>query len=187
MKVLALVVALLSVIAPPALCRSGEIVKWGQVGGWSIEVDRSVGGCFALQRYADGTGIRLGFEPNKNSVYLMLGNPAWKSLEPGKLYQIRFVFDGPRSHVRELRADVFGGSVYLDQPSIGVEFAKDFMQRNELSIYYQGTEIARLPLTNTNDVMAEVLECQKEVSSTGNQGSSGDPFARGGTRDPASR
>jgi hypothetical protein len=50
--------------------------EWGQVGGWKIRVDRTLGngGCFAFQSYEDGSVIRLGFNPERKTIYFLLGN-----------------------------------------------------------------------------------------------------------------
>jgi hypothetical protein len=53
-----------------------QTAEWGQVGGWKIRVDRTLGngGCFAFQSYEDGSVIRLGFNPERKTIYFLLGN-----------------------------------------------------------------------------------------------------------------
>ena len=166
--------------------------KWGQVGGWSIRVDRSVGnGCFASQLYEDGTSLRVGFDKSKQTIYFMIGNAAWRSLEVGKVYRMRFVFDGEKSYNGELTGLKLGSVVFLDHSDVSIDFTKDFMQRNGVRVYYQGNQITHLSLSNTYAAIAEVLNCQREINNAGGQGGpqpapSGDPFSSG-KRDPFSR
>ena len=79
--------ALMGAFVAPAVSKDNTAPAWAQVGGWQIRVDPTFGnGCFATQYYEDGTGIRLGIDANSQSLYIMLANPAWKSLEAGKTY-----------------------------------------------------------------------------------------------------
>ena len=168
-----------------------DAAKWGQVGGWMIRVDRSVGnGCFAVQVYDNGTIIRLGFNMDRKTIYLMLGNQAWNSLEVGKRYQMFFVFDGVDRYNGELVATALAnGTVLLDHNNVSVNFTKAFMERNAVQIYYQGSRIGNFSLSNTYAAIAEVLNCQRDIAGSGGGGQNvSDPFQRGGTRaDPFSR
>ena len=168
-----------------------DAAKWGQVGGWAIRVDRSVGnGCFALQVYDNGTIIRLGFNMDRKAIYLMLGNQAWNSLEVGKRYRMSFVFDGVDRYNGELVATALAnGTVLLDHDNVSADFTKAFMERNTVQIYYQGSRIGNFSLSNTYAAITEVVNCQRELAGSGGGGQSvSDPFQRGGTRsDPFSR
>jgi hypothetical protein len=165
--------------------------KWGEVGGWSIRVDRSVGdGCFASQAYTDGSYVRLGFDMKKSSIYFMISNDSWRSLEEGKLYPMQFVFDGQYKYNGELRGLKTGNNVWLDHSNVSGEFTKDFMQRSSLRIFYQGNRIAALSLANTYAAVAEVTNCQREIGGTkGGSQPAVDPFNSGSKRslDPFSR
>jgi hypothetical protein len=68
--------------AAPAFSWNDGMPAYAQVGGWQVRVDPAVGnGCFASQYYEDGTGIKLGIDPERHNLYLILGNLAWTSLE----------------------------------------------------------------------------------------------------------
>jgi len=176
--------------ATPGFADNTKTAKWGQVEGWRIAVDRSVGnGCFASQQYEDGTSIRIGFDLQKKSIYFMLGNATWKSLEAGKIYQMRFVFDDQRSFNGELTGLRLGDVVFLDHSDVSLDFAKAFMERSVMRVFYQGTRITSLSLKNTYAAVTEVANCQRELTGgiTNSSGSS-DPFANpDGKRDPFAR
>lgn len=149
-------------------------------------------GCFAHQTYEDGTAVRLGFDPRNSNIYFMFGNKAWKSLEAGKVYQMRFVFDDVKSYDGEMTGHRLGEGIYLDHSAVSATFTKDFMARGGVRIYYRGAQITHLSLRNTYAAVGEVVNCQREFASTGNQGGNSpqpanDPFARGASRDPFSR
>jgi len=164
---------------PAAMAQDNKTAKWGQVEGWAIRVDRSVGdGCFATQLYEDGSAIRIGFDIKKGSMYFMLGNENWKSLEAGKLYRLRFVFDNARSFDGDLTGHKLGERVYLDHSNISSDFAKAFMERSTMQVLFRDTQVAKLSLRNTYAAVMEVAKCQLELTPSG----SSDPFSNSGNR-----
>ena len=161
--------------------QSDKPPKWAEVGGWEIRVDSSVGnGCFAMQVYEDGTVVRIGVNVEKQAIYLLFMNPAWKSIEQGKIYPVRVVFDGVSTYNGEMVGHrLAGGAITLAHRDLSTAFVKD----------YQGNQIAGLSLRNTYAAVAEVFNCQKEFGfNSGAPRSRGnsDPFSSSGgnSRDP---
>lgn len=77
---------------------------WGKIGSWSIIVGRTIGdGCFALAICERGTVARLGIDVQSGDFYVLIGHAEWKSLEEGKLYAVRTVFDGVKSYSGEMK------------------------------------------------------------------------------------
>jgi hypothetical protein len=150
--------------------------KWAEVGGWEIRVDPSVGnGCFAMQAYEDGTVVRIGVNVGSKAIYLFFLNDAWKSLEVGKIYPVRVVFDGVSTYNGEMKGHrLAGGAIVLSHDNLSSAFINDFMQRNGMRIFYQGNRIAGLSLRNTYAAVGEVVNCQKEF---GVGASNADPFS----------
>ena len=176
-------------LAAPAHAQNSA--KWGEVGGWSIRVDRTIGdGCYAHQSYEDGTDVRVGFDMKKKSIFFMIANPAWRSLEVDRLYRMRLTFDDQQSYNGEFRGLRMGDLVWLDHSNVSAAFAGDFMQRNGLRVYYNGARIAGLSLRNTYLAVTEVMNCQREMAGAGRSGTGSqpatDPFTRRPT-DPFSR
>ena len=152
----------------PAASKDNTAPAWAQVGGWQIRVDPTFGnGCFATQYYEDGTGIRLGIDAHSQSLYIMLANPSWKSLEAGKIYPVRFVFDQARTYDSDLEAGPWGDTVVLGRAGLSGDFVADFMERTGLRVYYRGAPIAHLSLRNTYAAVAEVAKCQAEMQPAG--------------------
>lgn len=169
--------------------------KWGKVGGWEIRVDRSLGdGCFAVQFFERGTVVRIGFDVKNQKIYVFFGHTDWKSLEVGKVYPVRIVFDGTKSYDGELRGQRIGDDsiVFLAHRNLSSAFVKDFMERSGMQVFYRGERIANLSLANTFAAVSEVMNCQRELGaatrSSGGQGGGSDPFAASpgsrGSKDP---
>lgn len=174
---------------PAAHAETGDTAKWGQVGSWQIRVDRTVGnGCFAMQVFERGTVVRIGVDVESNRIYLVFGHDNWKSLEEGKTYPVRVVFDGVSSYDGEMKGQRLGSVIFLTHRDLSTGFVRDFMQRNGMQVFYRGQQIANLSLANTYAAVAEVMNCQKELFASGAAGAPRDPFARtpssGGRKDP---
>jgi len=102
----------------PALAQNTAL--WGQVRGWHIRVDRSVGdGCYAAQAFEGGTLVRIGYDAAAKRLYLLFTDDDWKSLEEDKTYPVRIVFDGSRTFDGEMKGLRIGKTVYLAHRNIG--------------------------------------------------------------------
>lgn len=177
---------ILAAAASPASAQKETAPRWGEVGGWAIRVDRSIGdGCYAHQHYEDETFVRIGFDVKKGTIFFMIGNPGWRSLEAGKIYPMQLIFDGQQRYNGEFQGIKINDLVWLDHSNVSSDFAKDFMQRSSLRVFYQGNRIAALSLKNTYAAVVEVMNCQRELGgSSGGASVPPDPFG-GGSRRPA--
>lgn len=180
MKALAVVMAALLQVLISSAARSdtGETAKWGQVGGWDIRVDRTVGdGCFAMQVFERGTIVRIGFNVASRAIYLVFGHDDWKSLEEGKRYPVVIRFDNSQDYNGEMRGERLGKAIFLVHHNLNADFLKDFMARNTMEIFYRGDSIARVSLQNTFAAVGEVTKCQREIGMAGGKPRSQDPFS----------
>jgi len=174
-------------IASTAMADKDETAHWGKVGGWEIRVDRTIGdGCFAMAIYELGTVARLGIDVESGAYYVFIGNGNWKSLEEGKIYAVRSVFDGVKSYNGEMEGRRLGDMIFLAHRDLSSDFVRDFMQRNGMELFYRGTRIASLSLKDSYAAFAEVLNCQKEFGFAKKGGGRNDPFVRAPStgRDP---
>ncbi len=138
--------------------------QWDSVGGWSIRVDNSVGrGCYIHGRYDSGTNLRLGYDPQASGVYVILGNPAWRSIEQGTIYELTLQFDQrtPR-RIDATGMPVNGRSALAFKLSEG-DFVQQFMERNVLTISYRGSEVDRLTLSGSIEAVEAMVQCQSQV------------------------
>jgi hypothetical protein len=141
--------------------------EWDSVGGWSIRIDHSVGrGCYIHGRYDSGTNLRLGYDPQASGVYVMLGNPAWRSIEQGTVYELTLQFNQrtPR-RIDATGVPVDGRSALAFKLSEG-DFIQEFMERNVLTISYRDSEVDRLTLSGSLEAVEAMVQCQSEVDQT---------------------
>jgi hypothetical protein len=168
----------------PAFSQDSGTPAYAQVGGWQVRVDPAVdNGCFASQYYEDGTGIRLGIDPDRQKLYLILGNPAWTSLEEGKTYKLRFAFDQANTYDSDLAAGMLGDRVVLARSGLSTDFVTDFVESTSVRVTYRGAPIAHLSLRNARAALTEVAKCQQEMRPAGGVNSVAvrpvsDPFSR---------
>lgn len=169
--------AMLALSAGAASAQSSEF--WGSVGDWNVSIDTTIeNGCFALADWDSGEIMRIGRNPQRNNMYILIGNQKWASLEAGVTYEIKFQID--RRPRWDVKASGFqfnsGETVYLYVPFDQLDFIREFQRGNSFKITYDGSQIANLSLSGSRRAWEEVERCQREV----NRRDPGDPFATGG-------
>jgi hypothetical protein len=144
--------------AAPAFSWNDGMPAYAQVGGWQVRVDPAVGnGCFASQ---------------------------YTSLEEGKTYRLRFVFDKAKAYDSDLEAGPLGDWVVLARSGFGTDFVTDFVESTGVRIDYRGAPVAHLSLRNARAALTAMTRCQQELERAGGGGNSAavrpasDPFAR---------
>jgi hypothetical protein len=139
-----------------------EAGLWGSVGNWQVRVDSSLGhGCFMAAPYRNGGVVRLGFNNNSDTSYLLLGNTHWLELEKGTHYAVSLQFDGsPTVRLIGVATDSGFLAFQFDDTSILNAFA----EKTKLNISYQGDMIAQLALTGTYAGMQMLRECNRQFS-----------------------
>ena len=159
-----------------------DMPLFATAGDWDIRIDTTLNnGCFVMGQYEGGTGFRLGLNANDNSIYMIVGDPNWQSIEMGKVYSVEIVFGDETPWT----ADALGMSFDPpeDQPFllIGVEtdrdsmitFMREFMQESSFQLYYNDNSILALQLTGSYKAGMKLFECQEAVNSFNNDD---DPF-----------
>jgi hypothetical protein len=175
----------LSAIASPVL--ASETDDWSTIGGWTIHVDHSTGnGCFMVGTYNTAqTVIRIGFNNTNNSSNFVIINPAWTSLEVGKVYPLQATFNGDATVSNwNARAIKMGTATAL-----AVDFSTPspdqalmiWGQRLGFRLQYQGQLIANLRLNGTAAAAAETIACNHAQLNTAvtTPAPKADPFAAG--------
>ncbi|MEZ2128876.1 MULTISPECIES: hypothetical protein [unclassified Sinorhizobium] len=143
-----------------------ETIPWKDVGGWSVLLDPSLGNaCFVSTVYEGGTTLRLGFDFSnaQRSIYLALGNPNWKSLEPGKDYPLKIQFDGNPLWDATARALTFSGTNFLSVVTSDPNFADEFSRKLAMRATFNGKQVAALRLKGSARAIDEMINCQKAV------------------------
>ena len=159
-----------------------QSVTWNEdVRGWYIGVDRSVGdGCYMHSSFDGGGVLRTGFNVDGNSMFIIIGNRNWKSLEEGKYYPIEIQFGNRSPWSGEASVFVWDDgekSLKLTVPfddNSADNFVSEVQQTQNVIARYQGRQILNLSLRGSFAAMDEVLKCQDNILR--NRSPSSDPF-----------
>ena len=177
--------AIASALAVPASNAADQMPLYKKVGDWSIHVDETLAnGCFAAGIWNGGTLFRLGVDNNPPpTLYVIIGNVKWRSLERGKEYDIDLTFGDETPWTLTASGFQFddeSGATYLyadiGKPSNEKTkaFVDEFMRELSVRIVYQGNHVDTLRLTGSYDATETLFECQALMDRTGSRD---DPFA----------
>lgn len=152
-------VVLAAGIAMPATAQ--DLVSLGQVGVWDILVDPTIGnGCLINAVFEDGSDVRIGFDPDGGTGYLLAMNEAWQGIEEGKSYPIQMDVDG------QLYDGVAVG-LYIDGmpgadiPFGSVDFLMDVAMRQTLTLINESGPVMSIDLTDSAAALEEAIICQQ--------------------------
>lgn len=160
-----------------------------KIGDWDIRVDRTMdNGCFLLAQWEGGSLFRAGFDMSDLSLYVIVGDPSWKSIDLGRNYPIEIYFgdeDGWEGNAQGFSFNRPENAMFLqlwimDEEDI-TNFLDEFMREEVVDVRYEGESIAYLQLTNSAKAGSALLECQRE-----NWHDNRDPFMENpnSSRDP---
>lgn len=132
----------------PAVAEESEIIKWKEVGGWTVASDTSMeGSCFITSMFEGGIRLRLGFYPkgSESPLYMSFASDDWKSLEVGKDYDLTFRFDksDPWSAAATAAGDESGKFLFVNVTD--AEFLTGFVRKRTLAIALSQTSVCAAP------------------------------------------
>ena len=136
---------------------------WRSLGAWSVYVDQSLGnGCFLFSRFPNQTLFRVGVEKlGKTEYYLMLGNPAWKSLKSGAEHKLEFRFDAETPWEAPVTVVDLGGDAALMATFSDARFWTEFSSARRLVISRKSRHVTALTLKGTATAFQELVRCQR--------------------------
>lgn len=158
-KVLAMVLA--ACVATPAIAE--ELVSVGQVGVWEILVDPTVGnGCLINAVFEDGSDVRIGFDREAGTGYLLAMNEAWQGIEDGATYPVQMDVDG-QVYNGEATGIYIDGMPGADIPFDSIDFLMDIAARNTLTLSNAEGPVMSIDLTDSDNALAEAIACQEQM------------------------
>jgi hypothetical protein len=169
-----------------AAVASDDSVPWGngEVAGWNIAVDTSLGGgCFIYAVFDGNTLVRIGFDPSSSDYYLILGDDEWKSIESGKEYDLTLRLGSRAPWDAEANGVPLGDGTALMVTSTDTDFLQDFSSQQSIRVEYNGDQIANLDLSGSAAAIQEMINCQETVNAAASSGGD-DPFKKTGDGDP---
>ena len=159
----ALLTATTLLVAPPA---AADIADWGEAGGWFVAVDTTFTprSCFAAAEFDGDTYMRIGIDASDATVYAVLSNPHWVSLEPGGTYGIEMWFGDETPWGFAMHAGTFpDGSTFLISFTDDWLLLEEFAAEPNVVVFYEGREVANLDLSGSPEALTEIMECQRAM------------------------
>lgn len=158
---------------------SETMPEYSQAGVWTIRVDTSIDySCFLHASFEGGSSLRLGFNKMEDNYYILAGDPAWKSIEYGKEYQVGIQF----GELSKWSGSAVGFSwdgeknepwLWVDIDSTSAKsLLTEFMQQHTIKLFYNEKQILNLELKDSYKAGMEMLRCQEAINET-----SIDPFS----------
>jgi serine protease Do len=138
--------------------------KLGTAEGWSIGLSNRFGGCLASMTYQDQTTLWLGLrDGEKRTVFLAFTNPNWKSIEPGKEYQIQIVaVQGGKWHGPFVGIGQAEGEKGVIEGDLKEAFVNALVRSPGIAVSFGQRAVAKLRLDGSPAALAALVECQNE-------------------------
>ena len=161
---LLMTVLLLGIVAGPAAAENRDKPKWGEGGSWEIYVDINAGNvCYAVRGFPGGTAMLI-FVGSDGGLDFVIARDSWHFAEPGKGYRLKFVFGNDTTYEEVLKAVAIDSAVALSKAEMSAAFLSDFMEKTSLLVYYQGSLIAAMVLSDTYDAVTQLRTCDASVA-----------------------
>lgn len=166
-----------TVTSPPSVTSNSETSVWGKAGLWTVYVDHSLeDGCFVFASFTNETVFRVGVNRQSGGhYYVMLANPAWRSLKVGEEYEVQFQFGRNSPWKVPTTAKEMGESIALMSNFTDAAFWTEFSNSNQLEVTRQGKAVTKIDLAGSKAAFDELVNCQKSEDA---QARSRDPFAQ---------
>ena len=160
--------------------KAADMPVYKKVGVWDIRVDTSMSnGCFAITSFEGDSVFRMGFNPESDNMYVVIGDPSWKSIDVGKSYDVDIQFGDEEKWSGdatgfEFSEEVDSAYLWLNIPSKNMSlFLDEYMREHSVRLFYQNNQILHLRLNGSYKAGVALMECQKMFKS---KDSASDPF-----------
>lgn len=143
-----------------------DIADWGEVDGWFVAVDTTFSprSCFAAAEFDGETYLRIGIDASDATVYAVLANPHWLSLEAGGTYGVEMWFGDETPWGFAMHAGQFpDGSLFLISFTDDWLLLEEFAGETNVRVVYDGRDVANLDLSGSPAALAEIMECQRAM------------------------
>ena len=146
-----------------ALPSLGVDKSLGKVAGWSIGINKSLGGCLAAATYQDETTVWIGVNGEKGEAFLAFTNPKWKSIEVGRGYQLGLLASGRGKWKGQFYGVERENERGLFASDLKQGFVLDVARSAGIRVVFEQKIIAQLSLSGSSDAISAMLGCQKEI------------------------
>ena len=137
------------------------LVTYDTVGVWDILVDPTIAnGCLINTVFEDGSDVRIGFDNEAGTGYLLAMNEAWAGIEEGTDYPITIDVDGSTY-------EGSGTGIYIDDmPGVDitfdtVDFLMDVATKQTLTLSNEEGPVMSIDLTDSLAALEAAIACQE--------------------------
>ena len=141
---------------------------YGNVSGWTVHTDPDQAYlCYAEALYEDESSIRIGFEPEDGSLYLVITDASWGRVSASREIELQFDEESPLSFAASRAAG--GDSVRIVIPEDRrATFLKDLKLRYVFNARYGETEPVMFSLGGSLNALRLLEECQASMAQSAN-------------------
>ncbi len=139
-----------------------QLIEHSTVGVWSILIDPTIGnGCLINAEFQDGSDVRIGFDREAGTGYVLAANSAWEGIEEGTVYPIKMDVDGSVY-------DGEGKGIIIDDvPGVDIEFDNvdlllDIAAKQTLTLLNDNGPVMAIDLTDSLAALEAAIACQDE-------------------------
>jgi len=160
---LLMTVLLLGIVAGPAAAENRDRPKSRKGGSWGIYVDpHAHNPCYAVRGFGAGTGMLISVRSD-GGLDFAIARDTWH-FAAGETYRLKFVFGNDTTYEEEMEAVTIDAAVALFKSGMSAAFLSDFMEKTSLLVYYQGSLIAAMVLSDTYDAVTQLRTCNASVA-----------------------
>ena len=163
-----------------------DTLIWQQnVKGWHVSIDRTLGdSCFIITDFDNNTFLRFQVNSDRQNVEFIIAKASWNSLRNGQSYDLEVAFGDARPWAgvaKGYRWNDILPSLVLSVPfaqAQASQFMEAFTAKTQVSVSYEGQEIANLKLEGQGDAIEAMMECQAAMAEARQPTeAASDPFA----------
>ena len=144
----------------PTMLFAQDLIAYDTVGVWDIYVDPTIGnGCLINAVFEDGSDVRIGFDRDAGSGYLIATNGNWGDIVDGETYPISMDVDGSvyEGHGTGIHLDDLPG---VDIPFDSVDFLMDVAAKQTLTLSNSSGPVMSIDLTDSLQAIEAAIACQ---------------------------
>lgn len=162
-------VSLVAACAVLAAANAHAQPSWREdVEGWAIRKVDGQRSCSGEAAYPDGMRFRIGLVGADRRILLIFGKPAWKDVQQGTTYKVRFVFDGQKTWTGDAKGVQMAGAPALVIDQVKDAFLADFMNANNLAMFHENRSLGSFSLKGTSAALTELRRCHDAATDTAN-------------------
>jgi S1-C subfamily serine protease len=143
-----------------AQIRLGVDQRVGNTRGWTIAINTSLAGCFAVAKYRDQTTVWFGIGKDIGP-YIAFTNPRWNRIEPGGKYSLRLQMGRQGTWSGNFVGIERGDEKGVITTRVNPKFFGDFARAGGITVTHNGNLLTRLDLLGSRAALEDIIACER--------------------------